>query len=146
MIKNERQYRITKAQAQKFSSALAQLRESPPDPGQHPLLRKAREDAIRSQLADLCSELDEYEALRSGRRAVVEVDSFEALPRAIIQARIASGLSQKDLARRLGLKEQQIQQYEATDYASASFSRLGEIIGALGIRVRGEILLAGAGR
>ena len=33
---------------------------------------------------------------------------------------------------RLGLKEQQIQRYEATDYASASLTRTREVAGALG--------------
>ena len=42
------------------------------------------------------------------------------------------GLSQKELADRIGLKEQQIQRYEATEYASASLTRIQEIIGALG--------------
>ena len=43
------------------------------------------------------------------------------------------GFSQKDLAQRLGLKEQQIQRYEATGYASASLARIQEIIEALGV-------------
>jgi transcriptional regulator with XRE-family HTH domain len=60
------------------------------------------------------------------------------LPRTLIQARIAAGLSQKELARRLGLKEQQIQRYEATDYASAKLSRLRAVMHALGIELRME--------
>ena len=34
--------------------------------GVHPLLFKARKDAVRSQLADLEDELREYEGLKSG--------------------------------------------------------------------------------
>lgn len=40
------------------------------------------------------------------------------------QGRIAAGLSQKELSERLGLKERQIQRYEATDYASANLTRV----------------------
>ncbi len=139
MIKNERQYAITKAQAEKFAQALEQLSRSPAKgPAAHPLLRKAEADALRSQLADLRAELEEYEALRSGTRAVLKLSSLDELPRALIQARIASGLSQKELARRLGLKEQQIQRYEATDYATASLTRLIKIGRALGLKVRAE--------
>jgi len=144
MIKNERQFRITKSQADKFSQALSQLVASPQSPQIHPLLRKAQEDALRSQLQELQAQLDEYEALRSGRQQVLEVESFADLPRALIQARIAAGLSQKQLADRLGLKEQQIQQYEATEYASASIARVQEIIRALGIHVREDIFLPSA--
>ncbi len=32
----------------------------------------------------------------------------------LVQARIASGMSQTDLAERLGMKPQQVQRYEAT--------------------------------
>lgn len=131
MIKNERQYRITNAQAEQFERALA----AEPDRDLHPLLVKAQEDALRSQLADLRVELEEYEALRAGRRAVPELTSYLDLPRLLIQRRIALGLSQKDLADRLGLKEQQVQRYEATDYTAASFARLREVIEALELSV-----------
>ena len=44
-------------------------------------------------------------------------------------------MSQKDLAERIGLKEQQIQRYEATDYASANLARIKEIVGAFGLDI-----------
>ncbi len=142
MIKNERQYQITKAQAEQFAQALAQFAEHAEENKQiHPLLRQAQMDALQSQLDDLHAQLEEYEALRSGRYSVIELDSFEELPRVLIQARISSGLSQKELAERLGLKEQQIQRYESTEYASASFERLKEVIAALGIKVKEEVFL-----
>ena len=53
-------------------------------------------------------------------------------------------MSQEDLAQRLGLKEQQIQRYEATDYAAASLARVSEIAKALGIQVKEDVLLPGA--
>jgi transcriptional regulator with XRE-family HTH domain len=51
------------------------------------------------------------------------------------------GLTQKQLAELVGLKEQQIQRYEETEYASASFSRMQEIISALGLEVKEKIHL-----
>ena len=61
MIKNERQYKITRAQAVRFLSALESLRQRPnTDNGLHPLIAKAQEEALSSQLADLESELSEY--------------------------------------------------------------------------------------
>jgi transcriptional regulator with XRE-family HTH domain len=141
MIKNERQYRITKAQVTKFEHALAQGGAGPPV---HPLLRKAQEDALQSQLVDLRAELEAYEALRAVGPTVIELTSFEDLPRALIQARIATGISQKELAERLGLKEQQMQRYEATDYASASLTRVTEVVRALGLKVREGLILPAA--
>lgn len=128
MIKNERQYRITKAEAQKFEAAISQLREEQRRGSTlHPLIQKAQVDALSSQLDDLSAEISEYEKLRAGDMDVRELESLEKLPHAIIKARIASGLTQKDLAERLGLKEQQIQRYEANEYMTASLSRLYEI-------------------
>jgi len=141
MIKNEREYRITKAQAEKFESALADLHRSGGDPHLHPLLQKAEREAIQSQLEELREQIAEFEALRSGKRSVISLDSLEELPQALIQARIAAGLTQRELAEKLGLKEQQIQRYEATEYASADLARLSEVARALRIRVREDVFL-----
>jgi DNA-binding XRE family transcriptional regulator len=131
MIKNERQYAITKAQVEKFERALRELtRRSAPAEGIPPALRKAEVGALRSQLADLHAEIAEYEDLRSGQRTVLNLASLDELPRTLIQARIASGMTQKELAAKLGLKEQQIQRYEATGYASASLTRVLKVFRA----------------
>jgi len=91
---------------------------------------------MKSQLEDLQRELKEYETLRSGKRKVVTLGSLEELPKTLIQARIAAGLSQEDLAAKLGLKPQQIQRYEATEYQAASFERVQEIMRVLGVKLR----------
>ncbi len=141
MIKNEREYRITKAQALKFEQALSQL-SGPGEGAQlHPLVKKAQVDAVWSQLEELKEELAEYELLRSGGCSVLSLDSLGELPKALIRARIAAGLTQRELAGRLGLKEQQIQRYEATEYASADFARLNEVARALGVQVREDLFL-----
>lgn len=140
MIKNERQYRITKAQVDRFSDAIKHV-ETSSDSGLDPILKRAQVAALQSQLKDLQDEVLAYEALQAGSAQVVEVESFDEIPSALIRARIASGLSQKDLAARLGLKEQQVQRYEATNYSGASFSRLSEVVKALGVSVREDIFV-----
>ena len=146
MIKNEREYRITLTQANKFEQALSQLDTPEAAAGLHPLIRKAQRDAIRSQLDELREQIAEYDSLRSGQQAVISLDSLEELPRALIQARIAAGLTQRELAKRMGLKEQQIQRYEATEYASADLTRVNEVARALGLRVREDIFLSNLAR
>ncbi len=136
MIKNERQYKITKAQAVRFSKALESFRQNPnTDNSLHPLIAKAREDALSSQLADLESELSEYESLKAGEFQLDSLKVVADLPSILIKARIAQGLSQKELAERIGLKEQQIQRYEATDYASANLARIKEVVSAFGVEI-----------
>ena len=139
MIKNERQYRITRTQAERFARTLEDLRSRPEGAdGVHPMIAQAQVDAVSSQLADLEAELREYEAIRDGRFEVEALREAVNLPELLIKARIAQGLTQKELADRLGLKEQQIQRYEATDYAAAKWSRMREVAGALSMELGGS--------
>jgi ribosome-binding protein aMBF1 (putative translation factor) len=132
MIKNERQYRITKAQAEKFEQALEKLRPQVKEAGQsYSLLQQVQIDALQSQLDDLRAEMKEYETLKHEQPEIPEIDMLTEIPRVLIQAHVAAGLTQKELASMLGLREQQIQRYEATEYASASFSRISEIARAI---------------
>jgi hypothetical protein len=144
MIKNEREYRITRAQAAKFEEALVEAdalpRASAPREAR---LQRLREDSLRVQLADLRAQLHEYEALRDGKMATIDVSSLADLPRALIQARLASRLSQKALAGRLALKEQQIQRYEATNYESASLGRLIGVANALAVKIYAQVMVPG---
>lgn len=137
MIKNERQYRVTKAQAGRFGQALTELKNSNRVPS---LLRKAQIDAIASQLEQLEEQIAEYEQLRSGKHRELAYDTFGEMLHGLTKARIARGLTQKALAQKMHLKEQQVQRYEATDYASASTRRVREVLRALGAHVQGALL------
>jgi transcriptional regulator with XRE-family HTH domain/Zn-dependent peptidase ImmA (M78 family) len=142
MITNERQYKITRSEADRFRKAISQLTSRQVTPTDvHPRLLQAEREAMESQLADLQAELAEYERLKSADLSVITINSFDELADGLIKARIASRLSQKALGERLGLKEQQVQRYEAERYASASYQRLREVADALGLRIKNDILL-----
>ena len=68
-----------------------------------------------------------------------ETCSLSELPGVLIRARIAMGLSQTDLARRLNMKPQQVQRYEATNYMSASLARLIEVADTLEIKISSHL-------
>jgi len=132
MIKNERQYRITKAQASRFRQSLENMRHRTDEPlDLSPRIARAQEEAVLSQLTDLEREMRDYESLKAGRFKREELQAIDGVAAALIKARIARGMSHRDLAERLGLKEQQIQRYEATDYVSASLGRIQEVANAL---------------
>ena len=135
MIKNQRQYAITKKKIGEFLQALEAFKEQ--KIAIHPLLRQAQEDGMKSQLADFKAQVEEYEQLKSGNYQL-KVGSFQDISIILIRARIALGLTQKDLAKRLGLDEQQIQRYEDTEYASASFARIVAVAEALGLEIEEE--------
>lgn len=141
MITNERQYRITRAEIEKFRKAIAEIGDRSERADIHPRLLTAQREALESQLADLESEAAAYEELKSSDLSVISIGSFAEFADGLIKARIASGLSQKALAERIGLKEQQIQRYESERYASASYQRLQDVAAALSLRIRNDILL-----
>jgi len=135
VIANERQYRITKAELKRFEDALAAQVASGPSPNVHPRIHQALMDATRSEIDELRSQLERYDDLRSGRVAQRTLTSLRELPIALIEARIAARLTQRELANRLGVVEQQVQRWEANDYAGVGLDRLQEIADALGVQV-----------
>jgi HTH-type transcriptional regulator/antitoxin HipB len=109
---------------------------------QHHRRAAALADALRGTLGDLEAELAEYDALHDA--TLIEATGIEQLPTALIRARIACGLTQRQLAERVGLQEQAIQRYEATDYAGVSFARLVEIAEALELTIHYDVRLTEA--
>ena len=142
MIRNLHQYRVTKAQMTRLEKALKRARDA--ETRLQPALHKAMITGMEAQIAELRQELEEYDSLKN--RDVISVGSFEELPEVLIKARIARGWTQGQLARKLKLKEQQIQRYESVDYRTVSLGRLLDIVEALDIELeRCETRLANPG-
>jgi hypothetical protein len=139
MIANDLQYRVTRTAAREFEEALARLDQT--EGHRSPEMRALMRDAMESQLEDLRQQLADYDALRSGHIQVLELDSLAELPEALIRARIAAGLTQKALAKRLGMREQQVQRYEATRYGGVGLTRLQAVADALGVRIHERVVL-----
>ena len=142
MIRNERQYRITRARADEMVNTIGELERAPLPVGLQPEMRVLQLDALRGSLVDLRSEFGEYDALHDA--TLIEATGIAQLPVALIRARIASGLTQRELAERVGVHEQAIQRYEASNFAGASFSRLVEIADALDVTVHYDVRLSPA--
>lgn len=142
MIKNERQYRITKSQLEQLIKDLDRI-ESPVKDESHEtrVIRAAEAQGLESLITELKAELKEYETLWMSRRPIDELRNFCDLPSALIKARLSLGLTQKDLGQRLGLSEQQVQRYEATDYEAASLRRIREVIYALGLQISKDLAI-----
>lgn len=134
MIYSDKQYNISMGELAKLRDALAatQARES-----EQAWLKNVEASAIKSQIATLEAELSHYNLLKSGEITFAKAHSLESLPSVFVQARIAAGMSQTDLAERLGMKPQQVQRYEASDYAGASLNRLIEISKILNVHITG---------
>jgi len=76
----------------------------------------------------------------AARFAWLPVEKLPPTWTVLIRARIAQHLTQRQLAERVGVKEQQVQRYEATEYSSASLRRVLEIAAALKLLVGAGVL------
>ncbi|MDR3575995.1 MAG: XRE family transcriptional regulator [Anaerolineaceae bacterium] len=136
MITNERQYKITKRQLDRLEHAINEFDASYIiKQSGNEILAEAELRALESEREALESQLLEYEGLKSGSELVFEASSIAELPQMLIQARIARNLSQHDLAEIIGIKEQQVQRYEAEQYKGASLKRLQEVAEALKLNI-----------
>jgi len=136
MITNERQFRISNAQLERLrnSAETFDFGEASKRSGS-PILAQAELDALKSQIDDIAEQVQEYQALRSGSVGILKARSLSELPQILIKARIAQGLSQRELAERIGMKEQQIQRYESEEYSTANLQRLSEVAKALDLNI-----------
>lgn len=131
MIHTDRQLAKTREQVALLRESIAESLDAPM-PGIDPVIAEASRVAIVEQARELDEEILEYELLKQGALAVPDLREVQYLHTNLIRARIALGLTQRDLAERLDVAEQQIQRYEANGYAGASLSRLRDVAAALG--------------
>ena len=94
MIKNEKQYRITKAQVRRFQDAIAELASQERPSNITPRLWKPQHQAAQNQMEELREDVETYEQLHVGGSKEVVLEAIEDLPKALIRARIAAGMTQ----------------------------------------------------
>jgi HTH-type transcriptional regulator / antitoxin HipB len=130
MIQNEHQYKVTQTKLRELTQSLVDLDLNPDHLS--PRLLEAERQGVRVLIDRLNGEIVEYDNLKQ-HRTPIQVGSIDELAIGLIKARIAAGITQKELAAKIGVQEQQIQRYEADRYASASLARLTQIAHALEI-------------
>jgi DNA-binding XRE family transcriptional regulator len=133
MIRNERQYQAARAYRRRLLETRAGYEAAP---RADPLAQAGLLGSVDWLLRDVEAELAEYESLRAGALGKVEAEGLEALPDLLVKARIAGGLTQRQLAERLGVAEEAVQRDEAGGYARAGLDRLARVAEALGVRLR----------
>jgi HTH-type transcriptional regulator/antitoxin HigA len=129
MIKSDAQRERTLTQIEGFRQALAKAAQEKPGK-RSAAIRGSYEGMIR-QLED---ELREYDELKSGELKLTHIQRLDEIAPFIAKIRIAKGVSQTELARRLGVSKQVISRYEESDYQTIGIGRLQEILDAIGIK------------
>jgi len=136
MIYTDRQYRVSLDQLAILERALDEAKARNVDQA---WLKETEANALKSQIEEIRAEIAQYDLLKSGEFPFTKTHSLEQLPSVLVQARIAAGMSQTDLAASLALKPQQVQRYEASGYMGASLARLIEVARALGVKASGAV-------
>lgn len=95
-------------------------------------------DPVRSFHEQLKEEVASYERLKRGE--FDEIRNFEGLGRLLVALRIAQGITQRELAERLGVHESQISRDERNEYHGLTVERASRILDALGADTRTAVL------
>ncbi|WP_449229765.1 helix-turn-helix transcriptional regulator, partial [Azospirillum doebereinerae] len=97
--------------------------------------------SLTTERRELARFLLAYQNAKSGSFDLIKERAGNDPGAFLIVARIIRGLSQKELARKLGLREQSIQRWEAERYRSISLSNYQKIAQTLGVRWRMDELV-----
>ena len=82
----------------------------------------------------LVEEVESYERLKRGE--FEEIQNLRGIGRLLIGLRIAQGLSQRELAERLGVNESQVSRDERNEYHGVTIERAARVLDALQADVR----------
>jgi DNA-directed RNA polymerase specialized sigma subunit len=94
-------------------------------------------DPMRSFQEQLREEARTYERLKRGQ--FEEVLNLRGLGQVLVSLRIAQGLTQRQLAARLGVHETQVSRDERNEYHGVTLERAARILEALGVIVRSRV-------
>lgn len=124
MIQNEKQYKITKKRIAEVDNAIKKVHDS----GKIDLKRQAYLNGLIQIQNQMKNEILDFEKLQKKGISLKRKIAIANFPDILIQYKISKKLSQKAFSAILGIKEQQLQRYEAEHYASVSFRRLLEFV------------------
>lgn len=136
MIRNESEYQGAVRRLQEERARLNDHKAHLEGMGLGPDEVKRAIDPLRSFHDQLGEELESYERLKRGD--IAEMMNLHGLGRALVALRIALGLTQGELASRLGVHESQVSRDERNEYHNITVERASRILDALGVRMRSE--------
>lgn len=130
MIRSEREYKEALGRLRQDEEVIALQREKLEGLGlSEEEVRRALEPML-SFRAQLEEEVEWYERVR--RRDFGVIRDLSAVGTLLIALRIANGLSQKELAGRLGVSEAQVSRDERNEYHGITVDRAQRVLDAMG--------------
>jgi len=134
MIRNETEYREAVGRLAAERSRIAEHRSRLAESGLTKEELKRVLDPIQSFHLQLQEEVESYERLKRGE--FDEIENLRGFGPLLISLRIAQGISQRELAKRLGVHESQVSRDERNEYFGVTLERAIKILDALKVRLR----------
>jgi ribosome-binding protein aMBF1 (putative translation factor) len=133
MIRNEAEYQEASARLAAERQRLAEHRSRLKEAGLGDEQIKRVIDPMESFHLQLKEEVEGYERLKRGE--FDELENFRGFGHLLISLRIAKGISQRELAKRLGVHESQVSRDERNEYFGITMDRAVKILDALNVRL-----------
>jgi hypothetical protein len=137
MIRNETEYQEACGRLVNERARLADHRSRLKDAGLSDEEIKRVTDPMESFHLQLQEEVESYERLKRGE--FDELDNLRGLGALLISLRIAQGVSQRELARRLNVHESQVSRDERNEYFGITLERAIRILDALHVRLHSTV-------
>jgi ribosome-binding protein aMBF1 (putative translation factor) len=140
MIRNQVQLRKTRGEIGRLRERLSRLRAKP----LRRELREAQEASLRKMLRQLERQVRLYRAAQRGHVKRADLEALLASPEgggrprigeAMVLLRLARGMTQADLAKKLGTRREVVARWEREDYVGYTLENLQRIFAALGCRL-----------
>ncbi|MDQ3815953.1 MAG: helix-turn-helix domain-containing protein [Armatimonadota bacterium] len=129
MIRSETEYQEALRRLRQNQEVAAQQRAALEQSGLTPEEVKRGVEPLLSFQAQLAEEIEWYENVR--RRNFAPLTRLTAIGRTLIALRIANGLTQRELAERLGVSEAVVSRDERNEYHGITIERAQRILDAL---------------
>ncbi|MBX3181082.1 MAG: helix-turn-helix transcriptional regulator [Polyangiaceae bacterium] len=134
MIRNEAEYQEALSRLEEERQRLGEHRDRLAEMGLSEEELKRALDPLRSFHLQLEEEVQSYERLKRGD--VGELLNLHGLGHTLVALRIARGLTQRELAARLGVHESQVSRDERNEYHGVTVERASRILDTMGVRLR----------
>ena len=139
MIRNEAEYQETSKRLSDELKRLDEHRARLKEAGLGDVEVKRVIDPLESFHLQLKEEVEAYEQLKRGE--FEELDNLRGFGHLLITSRIAQGISERELARRLGVRETQVSHDELNEYFGITLERAAKILDALHVRLRTQVAI-----
>lgn len=137
MIRNETEYQEASTRLAEERNRLAEHRARLREAGLSEEEIKRVTDPMESFHLQLQEEVESYERLKRGE--FEELENFRGFGHLLISLRIAQGMSQRELAKRLSVHESQVSRDERNEYFGITLERAIRILDALNVRLHTKV-------